>query len=206
MVRSKFGIPGPYVLMVGDLQPRKNQVGLIHAFEQLVRAHPELPHRLVLTGQDSWFASSVRRVASRSPVSSRIHFTGFVDDSDLQHLYGGCDTFVFPSRYEGFGIPILEAMACGRAVACSNTTAVVEVADGAAIVFDPTSIEAMMRAMRDLLLDAELRTRMERLGQQRAAAFDWRDAARRTLDVYYRIAGLARETSLKKAKAVAVQP
>jgi alpha-1,3-rhamnosyl/mannosyltransferase len=192
--------------MVGDLQPRKNQVGLIRAFEQLLRSHPELPHHLVLTGQDSWFASGVRRVASRSAVSSRIHFTGFVDDGDLQHLYGGCDTFMFPSLYEGFGIPILEAMACGRAVACSNTTAVVEVADGAAIVFDPTSIEEMTRAMRDLLLDAELRGRMERLGQQRAAAFDWRDAAQRTLDVYYRVASLARESSLKKAKAVAVEP
>jgi glycosyltransferase involved in cell wall biosynthesis len=204
-VRAKFGIPGPYVLMVGDLQPRKNQVGLIHAFDQLLHAHPELPHHLVLTGQDSWYASSVRRVASRSPVRSRIHLTGFVKDSDLQQLYGGCDTFVFPSRYEGFGIPILEAMACGRAVACSNTTAVVEVADGAAIVFDPTSVAAMMRAMRDLLLDAELRTRMERLGQQRAASFDWRDAARRTLDVYYEVAGKCRAMSPKKAKAVAVE-
>src|SRR5687768_9711799 len=201
VVRARFGIPEPYVLMVGDLQPRKNQVGLIHAFDELLRAHPDLPHHLVLAGQDSWYASNVRRMASRSPSSSRIHFTGFVDDESLQHLYSGCDLFVFPSLYEGFGIPILEAMACGRAVACSNSTAVVEVADGAAIVFDPTSPAEMMRAMRDVLLDTELRTRMERLGQQRAAAFDWRDAARRTLAVYHEVAGVGCQTATK-TKAV----
>lgn len=187
-VRERFGIPGSYLLMVGDLQPRKNQIGLIHAFEQLLRAHPELTHDLVLTGQDSWYASRVRDAASRSAVSERIHFTGFVADSELALLYGGCDLFVFPSFYEGFGLPIVEAMACGRAVACSSITATVEVADGAAITFDPASPAHMMRAMRDVLRDPELRGRMERKGLQRAAGFEWRDAARRTLDVYHDVA------------------
>ena len=83
LVRNKFGVDGPYVLMVGDLQPRKNQAGLIHAFDELLRSNAELPHRLVLTGQDSWYASSVRRFAARSAFRNRIHFTGFVDDADL---------------------------------------------------------------------------------------------------------------------------
>ncbi len=186
-IRAEMGIPAPYILMVGDLQPRKNQIGLIAAFEQLVRAHQELRHTLVLTGQDSWYASRVKEAAARSAVSERIRFTGFVDDDDLLALYAGCDLFVFPSFYEGFGIPIVEAMACGRAVVCSSITATVEVADGAAITFDPSSPAQMMRAMRDVLLDSDLRTRMERKGLQRAVAFQWRDAARKTLEVYYQV-------------------
>jgi glycosyltransferase involved in cell wall biosynthesis len=186
---ARFRIPAPYVLTVGDLQPRKNQVGLIAAFEQLIRERPELPHHLVLTGQDSWFAERVHEAARRSPVGDRIHFTGFVHDEELLTLYGGCDIFVFPSFYEGFGLPIIEAMACGRAVACSNVTATVEVADGAGITFDPSSTGEITRAMRDLLLDHELRGRMERLGIQRAHGFQWKDAAAKTLDVYYDVAG-----------------
>jgi len=96
--------------------------------------------------------------------------------------------FAFPSFYEGFGIPILEAMACGRAVACSQTSAMTEVADGAAILFDPYSIESMVGALQDLLLDAELRMRMERLGLHRAAQFSWEKSAQKTLEVYYDVA------------------
>jgi glycosyltransferase involved in cell wall biosynthesis len=202
-VREKFGIAGPYILMVGDLQPRKNQAGLIRAFEELIRTQPQLRHTLVLTGQDSWFASVIRDAAQRSPASGRIKLTGFVGDADLPYLYGGADLFVFPSFYEGFGIPILEAMACGRAVACSNTTAVVETADGAAIVFDPHSTAGMTRAMKDLLIDAEMRARYERLGLQRAQSFSWRDAARRTLDVYHEVAESRRRVvAAKRATAV----
>jgi glycosyltransferase involved in cell wall biosynthesis len=97
--------------------------------------------------------------------------------------------FVFPSFYEGFGLPILEAMACGRAVACSNTTAMPEVANAAGILFDPHSIPEMVRAISDVLLDEGLRLRLERLGIHRAASFSWEKAAERTLDVYTRVAG-----------------
>jgi glycosyltransferase involved in cell wall biosynthesis len=198
-VHRDFGLNNPFVLMVGDLQPRKNQLGLIAAFEELIAAHPALPHELVLTGQNSWYGSRVRARAEASPLRHRIRLTGFATDEQLLHLYNACDVFIFPSHYEGFGIPILEAMACGRAVACSNTTACVEVADGAAITFDPTSGREITLALRDLLLDAELRARMERLGQQRAAQFDWKDAGRRTLEVYYELAkpaGGARQPQL----------
>ena len=111
-------------------------------------------------------------------------------------LYNACDCFVFPSFYEGFGLPILEAMACGRAVACSGTSAMPEVADGAGFIFDPANKEDMMRSMADILLDPELRGRMERLGLQRAAQFTWQKSARATIEVYREVAAERREIRL----------
>jgi glycosyltransferase involved in cell wall biosynthesis len=181
----------PFILAVGDLQPRKNHLGLIHAFADLIGAHPRLPHHLLVVGKETWHASAVRAAAKKSQVADRIHFTGFVDDEELRRLYGACDLFVYPSFYEGFGLPILEAMACGRAVACSNTSAMPEVADSAALLFDPRSRQDLVFAMRDLLLNPELRQRMERLGVQRAAMFSWTNSAAKTLDVYYTVAGAA---------------
>ena len=186
-VRERFAIHTPFVLSVGDLQPRKNHIGLIQAFARLVRACPQLKHNLVLAGKPTWFADRIREAARDSGVADRIQFCGFVSDSDLLQLYNACDLFVFPSFYEGFGLPALEAMACGRAVVCSNTTALPEVVDGAAIVFDPYSVDQIVRALKDLLLDAELRARMERLGLQRAAHFSWQKTAQRTLEVFHEV-------------------
>lgn len=188
-VQASLNLPTPYVLTVGDLQPRKNHVRLIHAFERLVGTHPQLPHHLVIVGKETWYAPVVRAAAKKSGVADRIHFTGFVTDGDLLRLYGGCDLFIYPSLYEGFGLPILEAMACSRAVACSNTSAMPEVADSAALLFDPRSEEDITLSMRDLLLNPELRVRMERLGAQRAAQFSWESTAAKTLDLYYEVAG-----------------
>ncbi len=198
-VRERFGSVGPFVLTVGDLQPRKNHLGLIRAFENLMRAEPRLHHQLVFVGKDTWHSKEVHEAAARSPLAGRIRFTGFVSDEDLVGFYGACDLFVFPSFYEGFGLPILEAMACGRAGACSNTSAIPEVADSAALLFDPDSAPEMARAMRDLLVDAQLRARMERLALARAAQFSWERAARQTLEVYYDVAG--REAAAPVAQA-----
>lgn len=203
-VRERFGIEHPYILMVGDLQPRKNQAGLVRAFAQLLRMEPALPHHLVLVGKRNGYMEIVQREAEHSGVSERVHFTGFIPDQDLVAVYGGCDILAFPSFYEGFGIPILEAMACGRAVACSNVSAMPEVADGAAILFNPHSTEEMARAMRDLLLDRELRQRMERLGQQRAGQFSWELSAAKTLEVYYEVAGSRQRSTAPAARAVTV--
>jgi len=190
-VRAEFGIRAPFLLNVGDLQPRKNQIGLIRAFEDLLQANPKLPHRLVLVGQSKWEAPLVRQAAEASRVADRIHFTGYVTDEQLRLLYNACELFVFPSFYEGFGIPILEAMACGCPVACSDRSAMPEVADGAAIFFDPSSTASMTRALQDLVLNPELRVRLSRLGQARAGAFSWERAAQSTLEVYYEVAGAA---------------
>ncbi len=198
----RFRIRAPFILTVGDLQARKNQAGLIRAFAELVRTHPNLKHHLVLAGKESWHADVVHREAGRSGVRERIHFTGFVSDDELVQLYNACEFFVFPSLYEGFGLPVLEAMACGRPVACSDSSAVHEVADAAAILFDPYSIAHMVRAMADLALDAELRARMGRLGLQRAAQFSWRATAEKTLEVYHEVAQSAlRDPEARRASA-----
>jgi len=204
-VSEKFGVQWPYILSVGDLQPRKNQIGLIEAFSELMNHFPEFPHHLVLVGKPTWFAPKVYEAARLSGYAERIHFTGFVNDEDLLHLYNAAELFVFPSFYEGFGLPILEAQACGRAVACSNTSAMPEVADSAALLFNPDSREELVRAMRDLLIDRELRERMERLGLKNSSRFSWEKAARKTLEVYYEVAGKPRRKSrvnVRSAQAV----
>jgi glycosyltransferase involved in cell wall biosynthesis len=204
-VEKKYHIPAPFVLTVGDLQPRKNHLGLLRAFEEVLRSHPQLPHRLVFVGKETWYSKELHRAVNRSSIADRVQFTGFVEDADLVHFYAACDLFVFPSFYEGFGLPILEAMACGRAVACSSATAMPEVADAAGILFDPNSTQEMTRAIGDVLLDAGLRTRLERLGAQRATLFSWEKAAQRTLDVYYDVAGITRSaktTSPLKARVI----
>ena len=188
-IQRKFGIERPFVLTVGDLQPRKNHLGLLQAFEDALRAEPQLQHDLVFVGKETWYSRELHRAVDRSALRDRVHFTGFVEDSELVQFYGASDLFVFPSFYEGFGLPILEAMACGRAVACSRLTAMPEVANAAGILFDPGSKQEMARAILDVLRDPELRTRLERLGLQRAAGFSWEKSAKKTLEVYYEVAG-----------------
>jgi glycosyltransferase involved in cell wall biosynthesis len=201
VIEEKYGISGPFVLTVGDLQPRKNHLGLLHAFEETLRQHPHLPHRLVFVGKETWYSKELHKAVMRSNVAGRVHFTGFVEDPDLLHFYGACHLFVFPSFYEGFGLPILEAMACGRAVACSSSTAMPEVANAAGILFDPYSVPEMARAIADVLLDDEMRVRLERLGSHRASSFTWERAAQRTLDVYYDVVGVSKSVPELKVRA-----
>lgn len=201
-VTSRYGLASPFILTVGDVQPRKNYCNLIKAFRDLIAACPQLEQHLVVVGKETWFSDTVKAAAKMSGLGDRIHFMGFVEDDHLLRLYGACDMFVYPSYYEGFGIPILEAMACGRAVACSNTSAMPEVADSAALLFDPSSVPEMVRAMRDLLLDSELRTRMERLGSHRATLFSWEKTARQTLDAYYEVAGHGQRVGALTAMSV----
>ena len=187
MVREKYSIGGPFILSVGDIQPRKNHIGLIRAFARMCKAYSQLTHNLVLVGKPTWFSPRVQEAARESGVDERIQFVGFVSDADLLQLYNACDCFVFPSFYEGFGFPALEAMACGRTVVCSDASALPEVVDGAAILFDPYATDEIVRAIADVLLDAELRGRMERLGIQRAAHFSWQKTAQKTLEAFHQV-------------------
>ena len=198
-VAERLGVRRPFLLNVGDLHPRKNQIGLVRAFRALLDAHPDLPHMLLMVGKHTWFAPNVIDEVRRQGLGERVVFTKFVDDELLPALYNAADLFVFPSHYEGFGLPAIEAMACGRPVVCSDATALPEVVDGAAILFPPDSVGEQMRAIRDVLLDPELARRLEKKSLQRAKFFDWRETALRTLDVYYEVAAAgAREPAPHK--------
>jgi len=187
-LRRRLAIDRPFVLAVGDLQPRKNHLGLVRAFGELLAGAPQFPHLLVLAGKETWFSPQIHAEIRRRGLQERIRVTGFVTEEDLVDLYNAADLFVFPSFYEGFGLPVIEAMACGRAVICSGVSSLPEVADAAAILVDPHSTGEIVRAMRDVLLDAELRQRLERLSLQRARFFSWTETARKTLEVYYAVA------------------
>ena len=202
-MQRKLGLGVPYVLTVGDLQPRKNHLGLLHAFERVIAQHPELPHHLVFAGKETWYSPRLHAAVAASSAANRVHFTGFVEDEDLLQLYGGCDLFVYPSFYEGFGLPILEAMACGRAVACSNTTAMPEVAGSSALLFDPTDTEQMAHAICEILTNTDLRRRLESEGTQHASTFSWERAAAKTLNGYYEVVGASRRVDVAVKAGVA---
>jgi glycosyltransferase involved in cell wall biosynthesis len=187
-VEEFYGIREPFILTVGDLQPRKNHIRLIGAFARFVSQNPSTPHRLVIAGKNTWYSDRIVEAARRSGMADRISFVGFVPDENLLDLYNACDCFAFPSLYEGFGLPILEAMACGRAVVCSNRASIPEVAGEAGTAFDPTDEQDIANALASILQDPERRARMERLGLNRAAQFTWRKAAEQTLEVYRQVA------------------
>ena len=160
----------------------------IRAFEQL-KARADVPHQLVLAGGDFLGAEEVHRCAQNSPASSDIVFTGFAASEDLPDLCAGADLFVYPSLYEGFGIPVLEAMACGTPVACSNVASLPEVVGDAALLFDPYDETAIAETMRKIVADQAAKDWYRQLGLKRAREFSWERAARETLDVLHRAAG-----------------
>ncbi len=173
------------MLGVGSVEPRKNLVRTVEALA-LLRARG-LPHHLVLAGAAYFGDGPVHSAIVRLGLEDRVHVLGFVPDEDLPALYTLADAFVYPSLYEGFGIPVLEAMACGTPVAASNATAIPEVAGRAALLFDPTDVEAIAGALARLLDDDVTARRLRSDGQIQAARFSWERTARETLKVYRRV-------------------
>ena len=172
----EYGIGSrPYVLSVGTVQPRKNYARLIRAFSQLPG-----DVELLIGGGRGWLYQEVLAEAARR---ERVRMLGFVADADLPALYRGAALFAFPSFYEGFGLPVLEAMACGVPVVCSNVSSLPEVAGDAALLVDPHDEAALAEALRRGLTDEDLRGRMVAQGLERAAEFTWERAARQLLDV-----------------------
>lgn len=208
-VRAKYKIAGPYLLAVGSIQPRKNLVRLIEAYARLRRALREAnAPSLVLVGKQGWLYEETMR-AARAVIKDenlfaregRLIFTGYVPENDLPALYSEALGFVYPSYYEGFGLPILEAMRCGTPVIAGNLTSLPEVVGDAGLLVDPFDVEAIGAAMRRLVDDDELRRALSARGRARAAHFDWRKTARATLDVYERVA--ARNRSGHRANLAA---
>jgi len=190
-VREKYGLPERFILYVGTIEPRKNLTTLLEAFHYLLGGHDL---RLVIVGKKGWLYEGFFRCLRDLGLEDRLIFTGYVPDEDLPAIYSAADLFVFPSLYEGFGLPVLEAMACGTPVVCSNTSSLPEVAGDAALLVDPTDVRALARVMERVLTDETLRASLRVKGIERARRFSWEDAAQKTLEVYQRVAGLSEES------------
>ncbi len=175
-VRGRYGLRQPYVLFVGSLEPRKNLDRLLQSWMLLSEFRDV---ELVIVGS----GGSIFRPVSIPTYIRRTRFLGYVPDEDLPGIYSGATLFIMPSLFEGFGLSILEAMACGAPVITSYAGAMPEVAGNAAIQVDPTSAEAMAEAMRTLLLDETLRAGLKKKGLDRACRFSWERSARQILDV-----------------------
>jgi len=188
IIRSNYPIHAPYILYTSRLEhPGKNHVRLIEAFD-LLKQREDLPHLLVLAGSNWSGSEAVHEAAARARHSRDIIFPGFVASAHLPDLYRAADVFIFPSLYEGFGLPILEAMACGVPTTCSNISSMPEVAGDAAPTFDPGNIEEIADVLRRLLCDASFRETTRANGIHRAATFNWERTARMTLDVFAKVA------------------
>ncbi len=178
-VKRDLAITGPFVLYVGTIQPRKNLVRLIQAFDVLASDNPDL--NLVMAGKMGWKTDEITQAAALATHSDRIRVPGHVSDEDLPALYSAAAVFALPSLYEGFGMPVIEAMACGTPVLVSDRGSLPEVAGNAAVVIDPTDVGSIVDGLRSLLDEA---TRPERigLGRRNAAMFTWARAGASTLE------------------------
>ena len=190
-IQQAYGLERPFILYVSRIEhPGKNHAGLIRAFGAL-RSSEHMSHQLVFAGPDWSRADKVHALARQSPWSDDIKFIGWVPTEDLSLLYSAADLTVFPSLYEGFGLPILEAMACGAPVACSNTSSMPEVAGDAALLFDPHDTDSIANAMRILVRNRRANELFRQLGPRRSIAFSWDRTANRTLDVIKQVHGEA---------------
>ena len=172
----------PYFLYVGTLEPRKNLERTLRAFARVASALPD--HRFVLVGQPGWDYAGVLREAQRPDLAHRVSVKGYVPESQLPRLYRGATAFVYPSLYEGFGLPVVEAMACGTPVLTSRSSSLREIAEGAALLADPYDEQALADALLRLGEDATLRGRLRAAGLARAAQYSWQRTGRETVQAY----------------------
>jgi len=184
LVRRRYRLPERYLLFLGTLEPRKNVLTLLQAYAQLCAQQAALDVKLVIAGGHGWGYKDVKATCEALRLTDRVVFTGFVDEDDLPDLYRGATLFVYPSLYEGFGLPIVEAMACGVPVITSNVASIPEVAGQAAILVEPKQPEALAAAMASVLGDTQLQDTLRQRGLERASQFSWERVARQLLAVY----------------------
>ena len=185
--RSRFGLQRDYLLFVGTREPRKNLARLLEAYAWLVARRSDAPE-LVVAGRTGWLADDLEARAETLGLADQIRWLGGVDAEALPGLYAGAVAFVFPSLYEGFGLPVLEAMACGTPVVASTGGALPEIAADAALLVDPLDVEALASTMARVVAEPALRDELRERGRARARRFSWQAAAEQTLDVYRRAA------------------
>ena len=187
-IQEKYHLPEQVILFVGTIEPRKNLPTLVRAFHNLLSQY-KLEVDLAIVGKQGWLYDDVYRQVEELNLKDRVHFLGRVPTADLPHLYNASQMLVLPSYYEGFGLPPLEAMACGVPVIVSDTPALTEAVADAALRVAPEDDEGLTVAMWRLLSDDGLRADMIAKGLKRADSFSWKRAAQETLDVYRRVAG-----------------
>lgn len=198
-IRQKYNLPERFILYVGTIEPRKNLTTLLEAFHHLITCDPApcalrpatcalrpvtCALRLVFVGKRGWLYEGFFRRLRELGLEERVIFTGYIPDKDLPAVYSAADLFVFPSLYEGFGLPVLEAIACGTPVICSSTSSLPEVAGDAALLVDPRDVRALAGAMGRVLMDEHLTAELRARGIERARWFTWERAARETMEVY----------------------
>lgn len=180
-VRVKYKLPDQFILWAGQIESRKNVARLLRAFAAIKN---RVPHDLVIAGEQRWSTQSELSVIRELDIEKRVRFTGWVVHAELPAVYSMADLFAFPSLYEGFGIPLLEAMACGCPIVTANTCAPPEVTDGAAYLVDPLNIDDIAAGMCQVLLDRTLRESMIVKGLARAKDFGWEKCTRQLLELF----------------------
>ncbi|MEK6337079.1 MAG: glycosyltransferase family 1 protein [Acidobacteriota bacterium] len=183
--RRRLGIKDDFVLFVGTIEPRKNLLTLARAFDDILRTTSLRP-QLVIAGMEGWLTNDFFAFIKRTGLEEHICFTGYLHDEDLRALYSSCSVFAYPSLYEGFGLPTLEAMACGAPVICSRIPAIVETVGETACLIDPADRSELAGAIVCLLEDEQARKQLSMSGLERVKAFSWERTARATLEVYER--------------------
>ncbi|GAB4249989.1 MAG: glycosyltransferase family 1 protein [Thermoleophilia bacterium] len=188
-VRRRYALPDRFALWIGDFRPEKNLEFLVQSWA-LVRGRVDPDLHLVMAGTQSGEFFKIRREVVRRGLESQIHFPGYIRDDDLAALYSAAEMFVFPSLYEGFGLPPLEAMACGTPCVVSNSSALPEVTGRAAMMFNPTEHDQLVECVKRVLSDQTLNSNLRKEGFAQAAKFSWEQAAAETLEVYAQVLGL----------------
>ena len=186
--KLRLGIEDEFILFVGTVEPRKNLLTLVRTFDQILRQTSRRP-QLVVVGAEGWLMDELFAFIKQSSIGDRLLITGYLDDDDLRALYSSCTVFVYPSIYEGFGLPPLEAMACGAPVIASNIATFRETLGSAAQLVEPNDVEALARSIVEILDDEDRRRALSRRGLEQAAKFSWERTARLTLEVYRGVLG-----------------
>jgi glycosyltransferase involved in cell wall biosynthesis len=192
--RAKYGLPPRYLLYLGGFDQRKNVQSILHAYARLGLSDVHLVIAGKLPAHDTAFTPSPRRIADELGISERVRLTGWVDEEDKPALYSGAIALVFPSRYEGFGLPPLEAMSCGTPAIVSDRSSLPEVVGEGGTCVDPDDLDALVRAMRRLATDTALHDRLREAALKQAARFSWRKAAQATLAAYERVSRSTNDT------------
>lgn len=185
----RLGIEGDFILFVGTIEPRKNLRRLVKAFDQMLR-NTSLSPKLVIAGGKGWMMDDFVSFIEEKGVADRVCLTGYLQDEDLCTLYSTCTAFIYPSLYEGFGLPPLEAMACGAPVITSRTPALMETVGNAARLVDPKDIRDIAQAMTEMLSEQKAREHYAELGKVHVKQFSWEQTALKTLEVYRELLSL----------------